>query len=82
LDRIEKVLIQMPKQYGRFNVEEFIFNVKTQRWDKTSFEKPLAFGKDEIEKYFQDYKIKIRIVGKDDRSVTAIPLISAEGGEK
>lgn len=82
LDRIEKVLIQMPMQYGRYNVEEFIFNVKTQKWDKTSFEKPLAFGKDEIEKYFQDYKIKIRIVGKDDRSVTAIPLISAEGGEK
>lgn len=82
LDRIEKVLIQMPKQYGRYNVDEFIFNVKTQKWDKITFDKPLALGSHEIEKYFQNNKIRVRIVGKDEKSVTAIPLISAEGGEK
>ncbi|WPX08880.1 hypothetical protein [Anaerocellum danielii] len=81
LNKIEKVLMQMPNQYGRYNVDEYIFNVKTQKWDKISFGKPLMLQSGDIEKYIQNYQIKIRIVGKDDKSVTGIPLISAEGGE-
>jgi len=80
LEDIKKVSVRNDSLYGRSNVNEFIYNFKSKKWDRVDLSKAILISESDFGKYLYRGKLRIKVVGFDNSSVASIPLISVEGG--
>ncbi|AZT91189.1 hypothetical protein ELD05_11420 [Caldicellulosiruptor changbaiensis] len=82
LEDVKKVSVRNDSLYGRNNVNEFIYNFKSKKWDRVDLSKAILISESDFGKYLYRGKLRIKVVGFDNSSVASIPLISVEGGGK